>query len=78
MVQISAIPMIPISVGAHRVTRGISVEHVCGEPELSVERDHALMLRITRTALRALQTPVITPTLFEPSEEPTQEAVHAS
>ncbi len=37
------------------------------------------MLRIVRTALRALQTPVTGPTLFEPSQdEPQREAVHAS
>ncbi len=76
--QISAVPMIPLSVGAHRVVRGVSVEHVCGEPELSVERDHELMLRITEAAMRALETEVDKPTLFEPSEEPLQEAVHAS
>ncbi len=76
--QISAVPMIPLSVGAHRVVHGISVEHVCGEPELSVERDHALMLRITQAALRALETEVDKPTLFEPSDEPLREAVHAS
>lgn len=76
--QISAVPMIPLSVGMHRVVRGISVEHVCGEPELSVERDHRLMMRITEAAMQALQTKVDKPTLFEPSEESTQEAVHAS
>lgn len=78
MVQISAIPMIPLSVGTSRVVRGVSVEHVCGEPELSVERDHRLMMRITQAATNALQTPVDKPTLFEPAEEETREAVHAS
>jgi len=76
--QISAVPMIPMSVGMHRVVRGISVEHVCGEPELSIERDHELMMRITETAVKALETEVDKPTLFEPSEAPSQEAVHAS
>ncbi len=78
MAQISAVPMIPLSVGANRVVRGVSVEHVCGEPELSVERDHALMLRITEAAMRALQVEVDKPTLFEPTDEPIEEAVHAS
>ncbi len=70
--------MIPLSVGAHRVVQGISVEHVCGEPELSVERDHDLMMRITQAALTALVTKVDAPTLFEPSDEPMKETVHAS
>ncbi len=78
MAQISAVPMIPLSVGAHRVVRGISVEHVCGEPELSVERDHQLMLRITETAMKALETQVDKPTLFEPGQSPVEEAGHAS
>ncbi len=76
--QISAVPMIPLSVGAHRVVQGISVEHVCGEPELSPERDHDLMMRITQAALTALKTEVDKPTLFEPTDEPMKEAVHAS
>jgi len=61
--------MIPLSVGAHRVVKGVSVEHVCGEPELSVERDHELMLKITRTALTALKSHVDKETLFDPAEE---------
>ena len=76
--QISAVPMIPLSVGAHRVVQGVSVEHVCGEPELSVERDHDLMMRITQAALTALGTKVDNPPLFDPQDEPMKEAVHAS
>ncbi len=71
--------MIPLSVGASRVVQGISVEHVCGEPELSPERDQRLQKRITMTALKALQTAVTEPTLFNPAkEEEAREAVHAS
>ena len=72
--------MIPISVGTSRVVQGISVEHVCGEPELSPDRDQRLQKNITMTALKALQTQVDKPTLFTPSEEQEQpkEAVHAS
>ena len=77
-VQITAIPMIPLSVGASRVVQGISVEHVCGEPELSPERDQRLQKKITMTALKALQTAVTEPTLFNPAEEEAREAVHAS
>ena len=70
--------MIPLSVGTHRVVPGISVEHVCGEPEFSIERDHALMMRIAQAAVRALQTEVDKPTLFEASEELKKEEVNAS
>ena len=80
VVQISAIPMIPVSVGTSRVVQGISVEHVCGEPELSPERDQRLQKHITMTALEALQTEVDKPTLFTPTEdyEQPKEAVHAT
>lgn len=74
----SALPIIPLTVGANRIVRGVRVEHVCGDPDLSEDMDHALSLRIVQTALNALQTPVSGPTLFEPSEsEPAKRAVHA-
>ena len=76
--MISAIPMVPISVGAHRIIEGVSLQHVCGDPLLSKDRDKALMMRITEAAFRALRTPVDKPTLFKPIEEPEKEPVHAS
>jgi glycine reductase complex component B subunit gamma len=55
-------------VGANRVVRGVRIEHVCGDPGLSKDGDHELNMRIVRTALRALQTPVTKPTIFDPGE----------
>lgn len=74
----SAIPVIPLSVGAHRVVRGVRVPHVVGDPSLSDEKDREVALRIVLTAIRALQTPVSSPTLFEPSETPLSERVHVA
>lgn len=71
--MISAIYNLALTTGANRVIRGARIEHVCGDPELGPEKDFAYGLQIVRTALRALQTPVEGPTLFE-----TAEAVHAS
>lgn len=76
--MISALPVIPLSIGAHRVVRGVRVEHLCGDPRLPPEQDRALMRRIVLTALRALRTPVTEPTIFEPSETPVEEKVHAA
>ena len=70
--------MVPISVGAHRVVEGVSLQHVCGDPMLSKDRDNALMMRITEAALESLRTPVAEPTLFKSTEEPERELVHAS
>ena len=64
---------------ANRVVKGARIEHVCGDPELGPEKDFAYGLEIVGTALRALQTPVTGPTLFEPGEASApREAVHAS
>ena len=64
----SALPMIPLAVGANRVVRGVRVEHVCGDPGLSPELDKALSRRIVETAIEALQTPVEGPTEFVPTD----------
>lgn len=54
------------------------MEHVCGNPLLSKEDDRHLQLQIVEVALKALQTPVQRPTLFDPNEmTPAKEAVHA-
>ena len=66
--MIGALPAIGISANAARVVRGVKIQHVCGDPRLPEVADRALSLRIVRTALKALQTPVSGPTLFEPSE----------
>jgi glycine reductase len=68
--MMTAIPVIPLTVGANRVIRGVRVPHVVGDPSLSVEKDRETAMRIVLTALRALQTPVDEPTLFEPAETP--------
>ena len=48
--------------------RGVRIEHVCGDPTLSVDGDHELNLRIVKTALRALTTKVDGPTIFDPAD----------
>lgn len=74
--MMTAMPAIPLSVGASRVVRGVRVPHVCGDPALSDDKDHELRVRIVETALRAIATDVKSPTLFEPSEA-AQEVVRA-
>lgn len=75
---ISAIPVIPLGAGASRVVKGVRVEHVCGDPGLSDAADRALRRRIVATALRALQTPVDGPTLFDPAASALKEPAHAT
>ena len=66
--MMTAMPAIPLSVGASRVVRGVRVPHVCGDPALSEDKDHELRGRIVDTALRSLTAEVSGPTLFEPSQ----------
>ena len=64
--MMSALPALALNVGALRVVRGVRIEHVCGDPSLSEDEDRQLSRAIVMTALRALQTPIDGPTLFEP------------
>jgi len=73
---VSAIYDLALTTGANRVVRGCRIEHDCGNPALGPEKDREYGLRIIRTALRALATPVTGPTLFDPARE--EEAHHAS
>ena len=75
---ISAIPIVPQTVGANRIVRGVRIENVCGDPTLSESGDQELNMRITRTAIRALQTEVETPTIFDPLDTKIPEASSVS
>ncbi len=76
--MISAIYDLALTTGTNRVIRGARIEHVCGDPQLGPEKDSAYGLRIVRTALRALCTPVTGPTLFDPLECIQEESSHAT
>ncbi len=77
--MISAIYGLALTTGANRVIKGARIEHVCGNPELGPEKDYVYGLQIVRTALKALQTPVDGPTLFDPLEAASaKEVSHAS
>ena len=77
--MISAIYNFALTTGANRVVRGARIEHVCGDPSLGPEKDHAYGMRIVTTALGAVATAVDRPTLFDPQAPgPLLEAAHAS
>jgi hypothetical protein len=67
--MISAIYELALSTGANRVIKGVRIEHVCGDPGLPPDKDFALGMQITRTALKSLTVKVKEPTLFDPSKE---------
>lgn len=77
--MISAIYGLPLTTGANRVVRGAKIDHVCGDPSFPPLQDFGYGMRIVGTALRALQTNVPGPTLFDPAEAvPAQEVARAS
>ena len=71
MGMISAIYNFALTTGANRVIRGARIEHVCGDPTLSPEKDYAFGMRIVTTALHTLTIAVPGPTLFDPMGAPT-------
>jgi hypothetical protein len=77
---ISAIYELPMTTGANRVIKGARIEHVCGDPSLGEQKDFEYGVRITRTALKALETAVDRPTLFDPADmmPAVRGVVHAS
>ena len=77
--QITALYGLVESTGANRIVKGARIEHVCGDPALGPDKDHAYGQRIVMTAIHALQTPVTGPTVFDPAEfVPAGEVSHAS
>ena len=77
--MVSAIYELALTTGANRVVRGARIEHVCGNPELGPEKDFDYGMEIVGTALKALETSVGGPTLFEPgAPNLVRETVHAS
>lgn len=69
-----------MTTGANRVIKGARIEHVCGDPSLGEQKDFEYGVRITRTALKALETTVDMPTLFDPADmmSAVRRVVHAS
>lgn len=51
--------------GANRIIPAIAIPHPLGDPTLSLEDERALRRRLVETALRALETPIETQTVFE-------------
>jgi glycine/betaine/sarcosine/D-proline reductase family selenoprotein B len=61
----TAIPSIPLALGTARVIVGTAVTNVLGDPNLPTESERQLRRRLLLTGLRAIQTPVAEPRLFE-------------
>lgn len=63
---ITAMTTMATNSGANRIVEGVKIPHPCGNPDLPPEDDRALRRKIVETALKALQTDVSGPTVFNP------------
>jgi glycine reductase len=63
---ISAMYPVAEQVRANRIVKGVSIPHPCGDPSLPQDLDARLRREIVRTALKALESEIKGPTLFEP------------
>ncbi len=54
-----------MTVGANRIIPAISIPHPMGDPKLTLEDERALRRRLVETAMKALETPIETQTVFE-------------
>jgi glycine reductase complex component B subunit gamma len=64
-VLITSLSSVALKIGANRVVQGKRFSHPCGNPALSPADEKAWRIELIRTALKALQTRVEGPTLFE-------------
>ncbi len=62
---ITAMTMLGKQIGANRIVPGAKIAHVCGDPTLPEEEDVALRRSIVGRSLKAVQTKVTGPTVFE-------------
>ncbi len=65
VVHICTIVPISKTVGANRIVPAIAIPHPLGNPKLSKEDEYKLRRGIAIKALKALETPVTTQTVFE-------------
>lgn len=61
----SAIPAIPLNVGAYRIVSGRAVPYVLGDPHLTPDHELALRRRQVLLGLQSLCQSISAPTLLE-------------
>ncbi len=66
MAHITAMATLAKQMKSNRIVAGTKIPHPCGDPNLPHEADRAIRREIVETALKALQTKVDGPTVYEP------------
>lgn len=65
VVHIATVTPISMTVGANRIVPAVAIPHPLGNPKMSPEEEKVLRRGLVEKALKALETPVDTQTIFE-------------
>ena len=65
VVHMCTVVPISLTVGANRIVPTVAIPHPLGNPALTLEQEHDIRMEMTRKALKALETPVDSQTVFE-------------
>ena len=65
VVHVATIVPISLTVGANRIVPAVAIPYPLGNPELPDNEERELRLSLVKKALRALQSEVEKPTLFD-------------
>ncbi len=65
VVHIATVTPISMTVGANRIVPAVAIPHPLGNPKMSPEEEKELRRGLVEKALKALETPVDTQTIFE-------------
>jgi len=65
---ITSLSSVALKIGVNRVVQGKRFSYPCGNPGLSPADEKTWRTELIRTAMKALQTPVDGPTLFNSDE----------
>ena len=65
VVHIATVTPISMTVGANRIVPAIAIPHPLGNPKMSPEEEKEVRRGLVEKALKALETPVDTQTIFE-------------
>lgn len=65
VVHMCTVVPISLTVGANRIVPTVAIPYPLGNPALTLEQEHDLRMKLVKKALKALETPVDTQTVFE-------------
>ena len=65
VVHMCTVVPISLTVGANRIIPTVAIPHPLGNPSLTKEQEYDLRMKLVKKALKALETPVDSQTVFE-------------